>query len=49
MKHLLIFVLLLPVLAFGQTAYEIPFASKGNTVELVVENTTSLTSSHIIE
>lgn len=47
MKPLLLLSFCLPIGLSAQTVYELPFASQGNTIELAVENTGSLTLDNV--
>lgn len=47
MKFALICILLLPILALGQTVHEIPFASGNNTIELTIANTSNISQEQV--
>lgn len=47
MKKIFLFTIILSMHSFAQTAYELPFASKGNIIELAVANTSTTSMQNI--
>jgi len=48
LKRIFVFVVILSMHPFAQTVYELPFASKGNIIELAIANTSTIPIQNII-